>query len=78
MIDIAPIVNRTLSSVLSVYPDDVKTGEAKIPCVTWAMTEDVDKYVTRRLQYSDITVRLKIWAERPVPLFRRRGHGYEE
>ena len=70
MVDFVPELHALLDGIAPVYPADVKTSTAAIPCITWEIADDSDNMVGRTLQYSRLSVRLRVWADSKADLFR--------
>ena len=70
MVDFVPELHALLDGIAPVYPADVKTSTAAIPCITWEIADDSDNMVGRTLQYSRLSVCLRVWADSKADLFR--------
>lgn len=63
MVDYAPELVSGLKSILPTFAEPVEASGTPVPCITYLETNRRDLQAVNGLQYSEIQVRVRVWAD---------------
>lgn len=64
MVDYIPELVAALDTILPTHPESWISSGTKVPCITYRETNYTDTAVGDTLGYIEVTVTLKVWANR--------------